>query len=72
MVFLSLFSPTKANASEINLKIIGQGEKNIINNTFHLAPSKVYINGIFNKTCNKSCYLDNSIYSYNNNIRKSN
>ena len=63
MIFLSLFSPTKA-ASEINLKIIGQGEKNIINNTFYLAPSKVLINGIFNETCNKSCCLDNSIYGY--------
>ena len=67
MVFLPLFSTIKAK-SEIYLKIKGQGEKNIINNTFYLSPSKVYINGIFNETCNKSCYLDNNIYGYNNNI----
>ena len=57
IVFLPLFSTIKA-ASEVNLKIKGQGEKNIINNTFYLTPSKVLVNGILKETGKKSCYLD--------------
>ena len=47
----------KNNYSEIQLVIIGKGEKNILNNGFKYNPSEVYINGIRNESCNKVCYL---------------
>ena len=62
-VFFSLLSSTQAR-SVIYLNIKGKGVQNIINNTFKYNPSEVHVNGNLNKTCNKSCYLNNT-YSEN-------
>ena len=64
-LLLSLFSSTQSNYV-IYLKIIGQGEINIINDTFIYSPSQVIVNGIANENCQKSCSLDNINYDYNN------
>ena len=48
-------------SSEIHLVINGNGNQNIINNTFYLEPSEVYVNGIYKHTCKKFCEMDNEI-----------
>ena len=47
--------------SEINLVIQGQGNLNVLNDSFYLNPSEVIINGDLKASCNKNCYLDNII-----------
>ena len=55
---LSLVNLTELK-SEINLVIQGQGNLNVLNDSFYLNPSEVIINGDLKVSCNKNCYLDN-------------
>ena len=50
-------------SSQIHLLINGSGTQNLLNNSFYLKPSKVYINGIYNDSCKMSCELE---YEENN------
>ena len=49
------------NNSEINMIIQGNGELNIMNNQFYLAPSDVIVNGISKPECKKSCQFINGL-----------
>ena len=46
---------------EISLIIMEKGNKNIINDNFYLEPSQVKVNGIYNESCKKTCYLDQDL-----------
>ena len=52
-------------SSEINLVIKGGGNQSILNNTFYLEPSRVYINDIYKESCKKFCEM----YGEINNIK---
>ena len=72
LIFLfSLFSFSKKNFSslynchsEIHLIINGNGEQNILSNSFYTVPSDFIVNGVSKKSsCSKKCTLENN---YNN------
>ena len=44
--------------SEIHLVIQGNGDQNLLSDKFNLEPSEVYINGIKNDLCKKTCHLE--------------
>ena len=45
-------------SSKINVVIKGSGNQSILNNTFYLEPSEVYINGISKESCKKFCEME--------------
>ena len=47
--------------SEINLVIKRDGNQSILNNTFYLEPSKVYVNENYKDSCKKFCEMDDEI-----------
>ena len=60
-------------ASEINLVIKGSGNQSLLNNSFNIEPSEVYVNGIYKGTCKMFCELDYEINNitliFNNTIK---
>ena len=45
-------------SSEIYLVINGTGNQTLMNNSFYLQPSKVYVNGIYRESCKTFCELE--------------
>ena len=43
--------------SEIRLIIQGYGNQKLLNDKFDIEPSEVFVNGIQNNSCTKTCYL---------------
>ena len=54
-------SNTYSNQSEINLIIKGQGNINILNETYYKEPSEVIVNNVTKPLCNKSCNFDDEL-----------
>ena len=46
------------NYSEIHLFIQGSGEQRLLNNVYKYDPSKVYVNGVKDESCRKTCFLE--------------
>ena len=44
--------------SEIHLVIRGNGTQNLLSDKSNIIPSKVYVNGVIDSSCNKTCYLE--------------
>ena len=45
----------------IDLSIEGKGNQKILSDLFYLEPSQVWVNGILNISCKKSCELENDV-----------
>ena len=50
-------------SSEIHMVIKGNGNQSILNDSFSIEPSEVFVNGIFRESCKKFCELE---YEENN------
>ena len=74
--FVSLISiynkDIKIYFSEINLIIRGKNEQNILSEEFSFDPDQVFVNGILNNSCIKTCFLNNELNNitiiFNNNL----
>ena len=74
--FVSLISiynkDIKIYFSEINLIIRGKNEQNILSEEFSFDPDQVFVNGILNNSCIKTCFLNNELNDitiiFNNNL----
>ena len=64
ILFLYISSKGVESTSEIRLVIQGDGEQNVLNGSFGIEPTKVFVNDV-EQNCKKSCTLQ----SGNNNIR---
>ena len=57
-------------SSEIHMVIKGNGNQSILNDSFSMEPSEVFVNGIFRESCKKFCeleYEENNVTLYFNN-----
>ena len=46
-------------SSEINLVIRGSGNQSLLNDSFYIEPSEVFVNGILRDSCKMFCELEN-------------
>ena len=60
--FISVYNKNiKIYFSEINLIIKGNNEQNILSEEFSLEPDQVFVNGVLNNSCKKTCFLNNEL-----------
>ena len=48
-------------SSEINLVIRGSGNQSLLNDSFYIEPSEVFVNGILRDSCKMFCELENEV-----------